>query len=92
MKTCNEGNDEGYFFEVDIQYPEKLHKFRSDLQYLLESNKIVRVEKLVANLHDKQKYVTHIINLKQVLNHGVNFKKYAKIHEIQLKILAKIIH
>ena len=33
--------------------------------------KIEKLEKLVANLHDKKQYVIHIGNLKQVLNHGL---------------------
>ena len=36
---------------------------------------IEKVEKLVANLHDKTEYVIHIRNLKQALNHGLVFKK-----------------
>ena len=31
--------------------------------------KIEKVEKLVANLHDKTEYIIHIRNLKQALNH-----------------------
>ena len=34
-----------------------------------------KVEKLVANLHDKPKYVLHIRNLKQALNHRLVLKK-----------------
>ena len=37
--------------------------------------KIEKVEKLVANLHDKTKYVIHIRNLKQSLNHRLVLKK-----------------
>ena len=37
--------------------------------------KIENVEKLVANLHDKENYVMHIRNLKQALNHGLVLKK-----------------
>ena len=37
--------------------------------------KIEKVEKLVANLHDKTKYVIHIKNLKQSLNHRLVLKK-----------------
>ena len=37
--------------------------------------KIEKVEKLVANLHDKNEYVIHIRNLKQALNHGLILKK-----------------
>ena len=36
---------------------------------------IEQVEKLVANLHDKTEYVIQIRSLKQVLNHGLIFKK-----------------
>ena len=43
--------------------------------------KIEKVEKLVANLHDKTKYAIHIRNLKQALNH----------RSIQKKILRKIL-
>ena len=35
--------------------------------------KIEKVEKLVTNLHDKNKYVIHIRNLKQPLNRGLVF-------------------
>ena len=65
IKSCNEESDEGYFLEVDLQYPEKLHKLHNDLPFLLERTKIEIVKKLKANLHDKSEYVTHIANLKQ---------------------------
>ena len=31
---------------------------------------------LAANLHDKIKYVVHIRNLKEALNHGLVLKKF----------------
>ena len=34
------------------------------------------VEKLEANLHDKTDCVIHIRSLKQLLNHGLVFKKF----------------
>ena len=37
--------------------------------------KIEKVEKLLANLHDKSKYIIHIRNLKQPLNHGSVLEK-----------------
>ena len=40
--------------------------------------KIEKVEKLVANLHDKTEYVIHIRNLKQALNHGLVFSSWWK--------------
>ena len=53
IKSHNEESDEGYFLEVDIQYPENLHNLRNDLPFLPETIKIKKVKKLVANLHDK---------------------------------------
>ena len=46
--------------------------------FLLERTKIEKVEKLVANLHDKSEYVIHIRNLKQALNHALFLKKTIK--------------
>ena len=43
--------------------------------FLPERMKTERVEKLVANLHDKTEYFTHIGNSKQALNHGLVLKK-----------------
>ena len=37
--------------------------------------KIEKVEKLITNLHDKTEYAIHIRNLKQALNHWINFEK-----------------
>ena len=36
--------------------------------------KIEKVEKFLANLHDKTEYVIHITNLKEALNHGLVLK------------------
>ena len=37
--------------------------------------KIEKIEKLVANLHDKTEYVIHIRNFKQALNYHLVLKK-----------------
>ena len=57
--------------EVDVQYLEKLHELHNDLAFLPERMEIEKVEKLVANLHDKTEYVIHIRNLKKALNNGL---------------------
>ena len=75
LQISNAESDKGYFVEVDVQYIEKLHELRNDLQFLPEGMKIEKVEKLVANLHDKTEYVIQIRNLKQVLNHRLVLKK-----------------
>ena len=41
--------------------------------------KIEKVEKLVANLHDKTEYVIHIANLKQALKNGLILKKVHRV-------------
>ena len=49
MKTSKrkyEESNEGYFFEVDVQYPENLHNLHNDLPFLPERMKIEKVEKL----------------------------------------------
>ena len=53
-----------------------MHELRNDLPFLLVRIKIEKVEKLVANLHDKTEYVIYIINLRQALNHGSVLKKF----------------
>ena len=40
--------------------------------------KLGKIENLLANLHNKTEYVTHIRNLKQALNHGLILKKVIK--------------
>ena len=58
IKNYNEERDERYFLKVDVQYLEKLHELDNDLQFLHERMKIRKLEKLVANLHDKTEYVS----------------------------------
>ena len=41
--------------------------------------KFGKVEKLVANLHDKTEYVIHIRTLKQTLNHGLVLEKVHRV-------------
>ena len=39
IKNYNEESDKGYFLEVDVQYPEKLHELHNDLLALPERMK-----------------------------------------------------
>ena len=41
------------FFEVDMQYLENVHNIQTDLPFLPERMNIEKVQKVVANLHDK---------------------------------------
>ena len=51
IKTYNQESDEGYFLEVDVQYPEKLHEFHNDFPFLPEKMTIEKIEKLIVNLY-----------------------------------------
>ena len=70
IKNYNENSDEGYLFEVDVEYPKNIHKLHSDLPFLPERMKINNGSKLVCNVQDKENYPIHILALKQALNHG----------------------
>ena len=89
IKNCNEDDDEGYFLEVDVQYPKNLHSLHSDLSFSLERMKIEKVEKLVADLHDKTEYIIHTGNLKPALNHGFALKKVRRIIKLNKKAWSK---
>ena len=69
----------GYFFEVDIDYPKELFNFHNDLPFLPERKKVEKVEKLIWNIEDKEKYVIYIRALKQALNHGLKLKKVHRV-------------
>ena len=86
IKSYNEENDEGYFLEVDVQYFKKLHELLNDLPFL---PKRMKIEKLVANLHDKTEYFMHIANLKQALNHGLVFRKVHRLIKFNLNACLK---
>ena len=72
-KKHDEESDEGYFFEVDVQYLEKLHERHKDLPFLPERMKTEEVQNLAVNFSDITEYVIHIENWKQALNYGLVF-------------------
>ena len=47
----------------------------NDLPFLPKRMKIEKVEKFVANLHNKKDCGIHTQNLKQALNHGLGLEK-----------------
>ena len=81
IKDYNENDSKGYILEVDVKYPNRLHKLHSDLPFLSKRMGIDKCNKLVCNLFNKKKYVTHINSLKQALNHGLKLKMIHRIIE-----------
>ena len=84
IKNYNEESDEGYFFDVDAQHPQKFHEIHNDVPFYLKEWKLKKVKKLVANLHDKFEYVIHIRNWKQVLNHRLVSKFILWLNSIKM--------
>ena len=85
IKKYNENSYKGHILEVDVKYPKALHDLHSDLPFLPKKMKIDKCKKLVCDLRNKKKYVVHIKSLKQVLNHGLKFKKVHRIIEFSQK-------
>ena len=65
LKSYNDESEEGYLLGLDVDNSENLHNLHKDLPFLPERVKIEKVEKLVANLLDKEEYVIHRRNLEQ---------------------------
>ena len=55
IRNYNEDNDEEYFLEIDVQYPQNLYNLHNDLPFLPEKMKNWKVQKFLANLHDKKR-------------------------------------
>ena len=81
----NENSDKRYFLEVDIDYLKELFNLHKDLPFLPERKKVNKVEKLICNIEDKEKYVMHIKVLKQALNHGLVLKKVHRVIQFNQK-------
>ena len=79
IKKCDENSSIGYFLEVDLEYLKELFNFHNDLPFLPERKKVEKVEKLIWNIEDKEKYVIYIRALKQALNHGLKLKKVHRV-------------
>ena len=59
--------------EVDLEYPKSLHDLHSDYPLAPEQIELNKIEKLIPNLGDKEKYIVHYENLKQCLSLGLKF-------------------
>ena len=67
----------GCILEVDLEYPASLHDLHNDYPLAPETMRIDKVDKLVPNLNDKNKYILHYENLKLYESLGL---KITKVH------------
>jgi len=86
----------GYLFEVDLHYPDNLHKLHNGYALCTE-NKIInnemlnhfqakdrkesKINKLVCSFEDKNKYVLNYRYLKQALELGLELKQVHRVIE-----------
>lgn len=77
IQDLSENSPTGYVFEVDLEYPESLHREHNDFPFCPE-NMIPpggKYPKLIQNLFAKQKYIIHYLTLKQCLAYGLKLKR-----------------
>ena len=67
--------NQGFIFEVDLDYPKSLWKSHNDYPLAPEKVKIDKVGKLICSFLPKKNYVLHYKNLKQYLEEGMILKK-----------------
>ena len=85
IRNYDENSDKGNFLEIGVDYPKKLFDLHKDLPFLPERKKVNKVEKLICNIEDKEKYVMHIKVLKQALNHGLVLRKVHRVIQFNQK-------
>ena len=67
--------NQGFIFEVDLDYPDTLRDSHNDYPLAPEKVKVDKIDKLVCSFKPKRHYVVHYKNLKQYLEEGMILKK-----------------
>ena len=56
IKNNDEKSDTGYLFYGEIAYPKNLHKLNADLPFLPHRMKVIKVNKFVNSVYDRNNY------------------------------------
>ena len=91
IENYDENSDEGYFLEVDVEYPKTLWGSHKELPFLLEKTKLEKVGKLACSIEDTVKHVIHKRALKQALNNGLKLKNGTRSNSISTKGMVKVV-
>ena len=67
--------NQGFIFEVDLDYPNTLWDSHNDYPLGPEKLKVDKIDKLICSFLPKKNYVVHYKNLKQYLKEGMILKK-----------------
>ena len=73
----------GYIVKVDVEHQKNLLKLHSDLPFLPKRTTMNKCTKLACTVQNKEKYVIHILALKQALNYGLISKKVHRVIEFR---------
>lgn len=91
IMNIHDDGENGFIFEVDLEYPENLHNAHNDFPFCCEKQRLPReavdindvkvnkIDKLLLTLSEKKNYVIHYRMLKLALNHGLVLKKVHRI-------------
>ena len=91
IENYDENSDEGYFLEVDVEYPKTLWGSHKELPFLLEKRKLEKVGKLACSIEDTEKHVIHKRALKQALNNVLKLKNGTRSNSISTKGMVKVV-
>lgn len=74
-------NPEGYFLEVDLEYPKSIHDSHADYPMCAERKAPPgsKLPKLFLTLDNKSNYVIHYRSIKQALKYGLILKKIYRV-------------
>ena len=75
IKNYNENSDEGYFLEVDVEYPKKLFGSHKDLPFLPERKKLEGVKKTCLQYRRQRKLYCSHESFKTSIKSRINTKK-----------------